>query len=77
MPAPEEPKTINALKAVQGFSAKELDDLITREVGDPMLGAFNALTKATFPGADDGLVAKVVHLMVLGYLMQRHADGGL
>ena len=74
MAAPSESRALQALKKVQALSGKELDALITQELGTPMLGVFSSLAQAMLPGAKAEDAPKVVHLMVLSYLMRREVE---
>lgn len=69
MAAPAEATVLAAFKKVQQFSGKELDQRITDDVGNPMLGAFKALATATVGKENNEQVNRIVHLMVLAYLM--------
>lgn len=71
MAAPDENQALEALKAVQAITAEELNDLVTEEIGAPMLGVFSALVRASEEGLSDVDVARRVHLMVLGFLLRR------
>jgi predicted Fe-Mo cluster-binding NifX family protein len=70
MAAPSENRALSAMQRVQALSAQELDELITREIGEPMLAVFSALAEATHPGAPREQIHRAVHLMVLSYLMR-------
>lgn len=74
MAAPSEAQALDALKTVQNLSGTQLDELITREIGNPMLGVLDSLAKAALPKADKEQHQRIVHLMVLSYLMRREAD---
>jgi len=73
--APDEARAVAALEKVQALSAEELDALITREIGNPMLGVFSALAKAVNPGGDREEVFRAVHLMVLSYALRVETEG--
>jgi len=70
MTAPAEGKVVEAMKQVQKLNAKELDQRITDELGNPMLGAFKALASALVGKEDNQRINQMVHLMVLAALMQ-------
>jgi len=74
MVAPNETKALSALKKVQSLSGKELDALITQEMGTSMLGVLDSLAKAMLPTANVEDHHRAVHLMVLSYLMSREAE---
>ena len=74
MAAPTEAKALSALKTVQSLSGKELDALITREMGNSMLGVLDSLAKAMLPQARAEEHHRTVHLMVLSYLMCKDAE---
>lgn len=61
---------LDALQAVQALGAKEIDAVVTREIGNELLGVFHALAKASAPGASDDDVARRVHLMILAWLVR-------
>jgi len=69
-----EEAALKALKTVQELSPKALDELITRDVGNPMLGVFASLARAANPKADGDVIARQVHLMVMAWLMRREAQ---
>jgi predicted Fe-Mo cluster-binding NifX family protein len=74
MAAPTEAKALSALKTVQSLSGKELDGLITREMGNSMLGVLDSLAKAMLPQAQTEDHHRMVHLMVLSYLMCKDVE---
>jgi hypothetical protein len=74
MTAPSEDHAIEALKKVQALSGAELDGLIDAEIGNSMLGVFQAIATAMFPEDPKGL-SKRVHLMVLAYLLRCEVEG--
>jgi hypothetical protein len=74
--APDENAALDALREVQSLSGKDLDALITQEIGTPMLGVFSAIAKAVMPNTSDEDHPRVVHLMVLSYLMRSWVKDG-
>jgi hypothetical protein len=70
MAAPNEQKALCALKAVQNLDARQLDEAITAELGNPMLGVLDSLARALLPDLPDDKRHRAVHLMVLSYLMR-------
>jgi hypothetical protein len=61
---------LEALQAVQALSAQGIDDAVTAEIGEALLGVFHALARASAPGAADDDVARRVHLMILAWLVR-------
>jgi hypothetical protein len=74
MPAPTEARAIAALQKVQSISAKELDAVISAEVGTPMLGVMSSLASAMMPNLEKEQLNRTVHLMVMGYLLSREVQ---
>ena len=74
MAAPSEQRALAAMQKVQALDAEALDALITREIGNPMLGVFSALAQAMAPEGRKDEVNRAVHLMVLSYLMRAEAE---
>ncbi|MEW5848326.1 MAG: hypothetical protein AB2A00_05905 [Myxococcota bacterium] len=74
MSAPDEARALEALKTVQSIPAKDLDQLVTDEIGQSLLGVFAAMARAMGPDDDRQETARKVHLMVLAYLMRGELD---
>ena len=74
MAAPGEQKVLAALKVVQNLDARQLDDAISRELGNPMLGVLDSLARALLPDLSDDKRHRTVHLMVLSYLMRAEVE---
>ncbi|MBI5543999.1 MAG: hypothetical protein HY901_08940 [Deltaproteobacteria bacterium] len=74
MAAPTEDKALDALKKVQSLTGPQLNGRITQEIGDPMLGVIDSLAKAAMPDANREQHHRVVHLMVLSYLMRTEVE---
>lgn len=74
MAAPSEKRALAAMQKVQALDAEGLDALITREIGDPMLGVFSALARAMAPEGRTEEVHRSVHLMVLSWLMRAELE---
>jgi hypothetical protein len=74
MAAPTEDKALAALKVVQNLTGKQLDEAITKEIGNPMLGVIDSLAKAVLPNSAKEQHHRTVHLMVLAYLMRIEAE---
>jgi hypothetical protein len=67
--APDEKKSLAALKAVQSLSKLEFDALLDAEIGQPMLGVMKAVAKAQH-GDDEEAVARTLHMLAFGYLLR-------
>lgn len=75
MEAPEEKAALEALQSVQHLTQARLDELITAHIGDPLLGVFDALARASGSSEDAEQRARKVHLMVLAFLMGMQLRG--
>ena len=73
MTAPDEKHARAARQVVQKLGGKELDALIDRELGKPMLGVMKAVARAQL-GDDENAVARAVHLLAFGYLLRREVE---
>ena len=70
MAAPSQTQALEALRRVQSMSGGEVDRAITAAIGEPMLGVLHSLAAAMMPDLPHAERLKLVHLMVLTYLMR-------
>ena len=73
MSPPDEATALAAVQKVQRLNGFELEKCVRAEIGDPLLAMFSLLAQSIGP-RDDQEVTRIVHAMVLAYLIRGELD---
>lgn len=74
MSPPDRDAALRALEEVRNLDANAVSDRIDAEIGDQMLGVLTGLAESVAPTKSRAEHRRIVHAMVLAYLLRGAVD---